>query len=530
MLVPSALIMLSAYAAVEAANIERLFMPGQVIQGHAEYENECNHCHKAFSKVSQRGLCMDCHKKITVDIDKRFGFHGLSKDVKETECEHCHTEHKGRDADIVRLDKEIFDHKLTDFPLKGSHVKAKCAGCHKPKVKYRDTSSKCNVCHKDDNLHLGRLGEKCTDCHEEETWRKTSYNHNKTKFPLKGKHKKAACNRCHPNQRWKNIPTSCYACHLLEDAHGGRYGTKCENCHTPEDRSTGFSPRSGQAESTTNWKYYIYDHDKTGFPLKGKHRKVHCDQCHPDKLYKDKYDIACFACHKNDDEHKGRYGKECKSCHTSEEWKRSIFNHDKTEFPLKEKHRKVDCNKCHTGPLSEQKLGMTCYACHQHDDEHKGQEGEKCEHCHNQRGWGSMVFFDHDLARFPLIGLHTIVPCEECHLMATYKDSPLECVKCHKSDDEHKQYLGPKCGHCHNPNGWGYWRFDHNSQTDFDLKGAHEGMECLACHRKPVERKIRQSMSCPSCHQGDDVHKGRYGRYCQRCHVTKSFQEIRIGP
>ena len=50
------------------------------------------------------------------------------------------------------------------------------------------------------------------------------------------------------------------------------------------------------------------------------------------------------------------------------------------------------------------------------DDVHKGQVGKKCERCHNQSGWTKEVFFDHDLARFPLIGIHAITPCEECHL------------------------------------------------------------------------------------------------------------------
>ena len=51
------------------------------------------------------------------------GLHGISKAIKGVECKHCHTEHKGRDADIVRFDKEVFDHKDTDFNLKDGHAK-----------------------------------------------------------------------------------------------------------------------------------------------------------------------------------------------------------------------------------------------------------------------------------------------------------------------------------------------------------------------------------------------------------------------
>ncbi len=101
-------------------------------------------------------------------------------------------------------------------------------------------------------------------------------------------------------------------------------------------------------------------------------------------------------------------------------------------------------------------------------------------------------------------------------------------MKCHESDDEHKRRLGPQCGSCHNPNGWSLWRFDHDSQTHFKLDGAHQGLECHACHREPMEKKTRQSMACSSCHMKDDVHRGGFGQYCQRCHITKSFEEIHI--
>lgn len=449
LLVMAAMITLLAPSAETAPKLERLIMPGEVIKGHAKYEDECFRCHKPFSKVSQRSLCLNCHDKVAADISKGLGFHGRSKDVKGTACNHCHTDHKGRETNIILLDKEIFDHKVTDFPIKGGHTKIECGACHPPKAKFRDARSKCIDCHKDDDPHYGRLGMACDDCHVERKWsdtRKALIKHDETEFPLRGKHQKVACNRCHPNERYKKTPKACFSCHKLNDIHAGRHGQKCETCHTPRD------------------------------------------------------------------------------------WTRSIFDHDKTEFPLRGKHRQVDCDTCHKGPLYGEKLETTCYSCHKQDDVHKGQEGKRCERCHNELGWRKEVFFDHDLTKFPLIGLHATVLCEECHLSATYKDASLDCVSCHESDDEHERRLGTKCGLCHNPNGWGVWRFDHNTQTDFVLDGAHEGLHCYSCHSRPVKKEIRMSTSCFGCHQDDDIHRGRFGLRCDRCHGTNSFKEATIVP
>ena len=54
-----------------AAGIQSLVMPGQLIEGHAKYEDECGSCHKSFSKQSQNRLCRDCHEKIDADIKQK---------------------------------------------------------------------------------------------------------------------------------------------------------------------------------------------------------------------------------------------------------------------------------------------------------------------------------------------------------------------------------------------------------------------------------------------------------------------------
>jgi len=497
-----------------AIDVERLVMPGPVIEGHAKYESECSKCHRPLSRTTQRSLCLDCHEKVAEDVKGKKGFHGLDREALDVECRKCHTEHIGRSAKVVHLDAEVFDHGLTDMPLKGRHARVGCAECHKPKKLYREAPGKCIDCHKEDDKHKGDLGKDCAKCHKETAWTDAKFDHDKTDFKLKGKHRDVSCASCHPNNRYEKTPTRCYDCHMLSDVHGGDYGKKCGDCHTAMD-----------------WKKYEYDHDKTEFKLVGRHIKTDCIKCHPGAMYGDKkLKKTCYGCHEKDDEHKGRYGRECKDCHTPKDWKKTVFDHDKTDYRLTGKHRKVVCEKCHHGPVGgKEKLPTKCVDCHKGDDPHGGEQGTRCERCHATDGWDKKVSFDHDLTKFPLIGLHALSSCEDCHVGAAYAKTSHECVTCHKKDDEHKRALGPECGACHNPNDWGLWRFNHDKDTKFKLDGEHKGLGCGACHRKPVRKKVNISKSCSSCHRDDDIHRGGFGMACSRCHTTKSFKEILLG-
>ncbi len=101
------------------------------------------------------------------------------------DCATCHTEHKGRDANIVVLDESKFNHVQTDFALKGGHANEKvvCKDCHKPKVKFRDAPNSCVSCHKKDDKHKNSLGDKCADCHVEKSWKEITFDHSKSDFP-----------------------------------------------------------------------------------------------------------------------------------------------------------------------------------------------------------------------------------------------------------------------------------------------------------------------------------------------------------
>jgi hypothetical protein len=360
---------------------------------------------------------------------------------------------------------------------------------------------------------LGKLGKRCNSCHIDQRWLEIRFDHRKTHFALTGAHREATCAGCHPGDQFFKTPTGCYACHRLDDVHQGGNGRNCKKCH-----------------STRNWKTLSFDHDKdTDFPLQGRHSRLNCQACHKQDPYKVEIESTCISCHRNDDEHHGRYGTKCESCHNAQRWQQTHFDHDrKTDFPLKGKHAQASCTACHKGNIFKENLKTGCYACHRIDDAHNGQEGKQCERCHEETGWRKQVRFDHDLTRFPLIGLHAIVPCEECHLSSTYKAASIDCVDCHKKDDAHDQRLGLNCARCHNPNGWKIWRFDHNTQTQFKLDGSHKGLHCDRCHREPVTRISGTPRTCINCHRGDDPHRGQFGPRCGRCHTTESFRDSKL--
>lgn len=294
--------------------------------------------------------------------------------------------------------------------------------------------------------------------------------------------------------------------------HHGDRGPKCADCHTPK-----------------GWKNSKFDHKKeTGFALLGVHDHIACNDCHRSGNLKDKIPKECVGCHQGQDAHAGRLGKDCGDCHGNEKWQPSSFDHTHdTQWPLVGKHQKVACHACHTASRATQKLPGDCFGCHRPQDVHAGRLGKRCDDCHTPEGWRSSVTFDHDLTKFPLVGLHVAVPCEQCHATRQYRDVGHECIDCHQPDDVHRGDLGKDCGRCHTPNAWRLWEFDHGKETRFALTGAHAKLACEACHRRPPD-EVKLKQDCLSCHEKDDVHLGQYGRQCDRCHSTVTFKGARV--
>jgi hypothetical protein len=506
-------------AVVHAQSIESVLSPGKLIAGHAKLEDQCNNCHVRFDRKAQDGLCMSCHKDVGADMRAKTGFHGR---LKPQACNTCHTDHKGRDAQIVKLDKRSFDHAQTDFALRGKHQPVACEKCHASGKKYSEAPQDCNSCHKKDDVHKGGLGVKCADCHSETSWKETKFDHEKTRFSLTGKHQQAKCTDCHKNGQYKDTVRTCIGCHKKEDdsakGHKGQFGEKCETCH-----------------GANAWKPSTFNHDTdTKFDLRGKHRNASCTDCHKGNLYRVKLSQDCYACHQKDDKHQGSLGKDCGSCHSERSWKEPPkFNHDKTDFPLLGKHIQAECKDCHKSNLFKE-APKDCYACHKKDDKHEATLGQDCKSCHSERGWKlTLGRFDHGKTKFPLREAHADdkLKCTACHKdLKSFRDTPIDCYACHKKDDKHEKTLGEDCKTCHSERNWKHTagRFDHN-KTKFALRNAHaeDKLKCNACH-KDLKSFRNTPVDCYACHKKDDKHEGQQGQACEKCHNDRNWKDTRF--
>lgn len=561
-----------------AQSMESVLSPGTLSKAHAKWDESCRSCHTPFDRKGQDKLCADCHKDVARDLADHSGFHGRLKAGQS--CRGCHTEHRGREMNIAPLDTKAFDHKQTDFLLRGKHADTDCAKCHAPGKKYSVAAHDCLSCHKKDDVHKASLGAKCENCHDERNWRDTRFDHSTTRFALNGAHAPAKCESCHKTREYKETPRECVACHRKDDKHKAQFGDKCESCHgekrwrdigfrhdvdtkyllrdkhrdvrctschtgalykekTPtdcaschkkDDKHKGtLGADCSSCHSEKGWKeVQRFDHDRTAFPLLGRHVKPRCNDCHQSLVYRE-VQTTCVGCHKKDDKHEKTLGERCADCHTESDWKAPRFDHGRTRFALKGAHAKTECRDCHRDVRSYRDTPSTCISCHKKDDKHEAQLGERCDSCHDEQRW-KLARFDHNRARFALAGAHLTVECKACHQSLRYRDTPRDCLSCHKKDDRHKSRLGPACDSCHNVRAWRLWRFDHERQTDYPLTGAHVKVGCESCHREPApagRKTAPLGRDCISCHQKDDVHDRSFGPRCDTCHQTTRWNQVR---
>lgn len=576
---------LCALPGASAQSLESALAPGKLIQGHAKWEDDCKSCHVRFDRAAQDGLCMDCHKDVARDLRARAGYHGR---IPAQACRSCHTDHKGRDARTAQFDTRQFDHRLTDYTLQGRHEQLACASCHLPGRRFRDAPGACQACHAKNDVHKGRLGTACADCHTEARWTETRFDHTKTKFALTGRHATAACADCHRNRAdFQDTPKTCIGCHRKQDdgarGHQGRFGERCDSCHGTKawkpatfnhDTDTRYALRGkhrGAAcgdchtgplqkqklasdcigchrqddkhrgtlgtqcescHSERDWKERgRFDHGKTAFALLGKHVQVRCDACHR-SLQFNEAPKACVGCHRSDDKHQGTLGDRCESCHQERDWKGTAgrFDHAQTKFPLRNAHAapKLECQACHRDLRSLRATATACVACHGKDDRHQGQLGRECGQCHDDKSW-RVAAFDHARTRFVLAGRHAAAACKDCHKTARYREAPRECVGCHRKDDRHQGVFGEACASCHNARNWVLWDFDHERRSAYRLDGAHRQVACEACHTQPApaaKAVAPLAASCIGCHRRDDRHDGGFGNVCESCHITADWKRV----
>lgn len=484
-------------------NIRGLMMPGELHTHHAKLENDCESCHTPFDKKQQKNLCLSCHEKIDSDLLTQKGMHG--KFTNDT-CNNCHSEHKGRTGIITEFDPNSFTHAQTNFPLLGKHSTTTCKQCHQKDLAYSEASTECHECHQAQSPHQNDNYQVCANCHRSTDWHTVVFDHSSTKFPLRAAHASLNCSSCHISQSNFALVGECKSCHAIDDVHKGAYGLTCVDCH-----------------NQSQWSDSLFHHERdTGYALHGKHEGLSCSACHSRSTLSEVIGKRCNDCHQGDNPHLGRFSSDCQRCHAQERWKIPHFSHTKySDFELLGAHAQVSCKRCHN---TDNKLspGRQCSDCHATNDPHRGSEGLQCQRCHQQNSWYSNVAFDHDITSFPLIGLHAGIACESCHLNAEFSKTRSSCIACHQQNDIHAGNFGKQCHRCHTPNDWQLWFFNHSSQTNFVLHGAHESLRCMHCHRN----SSHPAASCGNCHSDDDPHDGQFSLRCDRCHNQSSFKKV----
>jgi hypothetical protein len=583
---------LVALAAIVAAPAwADLFSPGELAPPHHALEglSNCTKCHPAGAQLSQ-AECLACHTELDPSLKTRHGLHGRIPNEQRA-CEKCHHEHQGAATDLAGWGPggmRGFDHTRTGWPLDGGHKRTDCTQCHERRLitkpvalelsKVRKTmlglERECASCHFDE--HRGQEKDECDKCHDVAKWKPApKFDHSTTRYALKGKHKRVACEKCHPSERdeqphgfpapkretfmkFTDIPfDTCNTCH--RDPHAGKFGPRCESCHTV----------NSWTQIRSRDKSF---HDKTRYPLEGAHLDVECEDCHgpwpgQKAVFKNMQFDQCTDCHA--DAHLGQLartekGRDCKACHNLDAFVPPQYGratHNKTSFPLEGAHRVVSCDSCH--PQSDtlkpkipqavvadlRKKGRkplfslalfdfpavdTCDACHVdvHDGQFK-QAPKGCKTCHAATSFTTLSFDHQKDSKFPLTGKHLKVACEKCHFVppnaprsadgvAVVRYKPLEqdCAACH--EDRHAGQFAraegerTKCDTCHETTDFKKPKFRHEPPfTDYRLEGKHAQVSCEKCHPKvkvgsklAVVRYTQLPTKCAGCHS--DFHQGAF--------------------
>jgi hypothetical protein len=499
--------------------------PGDLTTFHSKLEgiSNCTKCHVIGKQVSN-SKCLTCHTEINERINSGTGFHS-SAEVKGKTCCICHSEHHGKNFRIINFNKDSFDHNKTNFKLTGKHSTTQCNNCHQSKFtgqtaisnrknSYLGLNTRCFSCHED--IHQNTLSNQCENCHNSNSFIPASnFNHNNTRFKLLGAHGNLDCTKCHPKaqksgrnfQMFKGVTfASCANCH--KDVHLGKFGADCKSCH--------------EVSSFKKVNQKIFDHDKTNYPLIGKHRILACQDCHKNNLNsKPKYQ-KCVNCHS--DFHNGDFlvkGEliDCKECHDLNGYRPALYSiekHSQTRFELTGSHLAVPCQNCHliNTKWHFKNLGMNCIDCHKnvHGNEltSKFMPDNDCKTCHQTNNWYN-IKYDHNLTTFKLSGKHLSVACSKCHHNTSdgsneykFASTKSECFNCHK-DIHMGQFKDVVCQECHGFNSWKMEAFDHNN-TGFPLGGAHAKLSCGSCHKKSENNGITfikykmESFKCAACH------------------------------
>ena len=181
---------------------------------HQIIENDCIACH-SNGYPGTPNTCEACHTEdYNQSTNPNHSVLSLSMD-----CENCHT----TEPDWMPA---TFDIHNNYYQLNGAHaaIANDCVVCHNGD--YNNTPNTCFGCHEDDyngatnpnHLNAG-FPTTCEDCHTEDTWIPSTFDHDAMYFPIySGKH----------DEEWNE----CIDCHTIP----GNFGVfSCIDCHEHDD-------------------------------------------------------------------------------------------------------------------------------------------------------------------------------------------------------------------------------------------------------------------------------------------------------
>jgi hypothetical protein len=383
----------------------------------------------------------------------------------------------------------------------------------------------------------GSLNQPCENCHTFTSWKPIrnlpEFNHNQTRYPLRGMHEAVQCRLCHTSLVFTNVGTKCADCHA--DIHRRQLGAQCEQCHTVK-----------------GWKVTLQSvqQHQNRFPLLGAHALQDCLACHKGAAVGQFQGLstACFSCHRSAFErasmpnHKtANLPTQCETCHTMDGWAGANFDHARvTGFALTGAHARLDCASCHAGGHF-QGTQANCFSCHANDfaatqNPNHTTAGfpQDCSRCHSTATWLGARFDHNTMTTFSLSGAHINVACAQCHVNGRFAGTPTTCEGCHLPDFQkttnpnHVAAGFPQtCATCHTTAAWLGAKFDH-SLTGFPLTGAHVAQSCATCHVGGKYAGL--DPSCVSCHLNDyngttnpNHQSSGLPQTCATCHSTAAW-------
>src|SRR6184192_4618319 len=399
--------------------------------------------------------------------------------------------------------------------------------------------------------HGPTLNLPCENCHSATAWRpikaNPEFDHDKTRYPLRGMHEKVECTQCHVKPVFTDVGKNCQDCHT--DVHQRKMGTNCAQCHKVQ----GWNIAVQQ----------VKDHQNR-FPLLGAHAAVQCEDCHKGAAVGQFQGLstACASCHLKDYQQTQTMGgsvpnhvaaqfpQTCESCHTFDGWSGVMVNHaaPPISFPLTNGHANVHCLDCHVGNNYNLQIAATdCghAGCHlttwhqttnpQHSAAPTVFSIATCSNCHNTVSWLN-ANFNHASTGWPLTGSHQMAPagkvtaCTDCHINNnyTFTAANTDCYGCHQTAWQSTTTLGGSipnhvtagfltsmCSTCHDTVLWTNGKFDH-SATGFPLQGPH-----MLPPRTAVTGAVGPMVNaCTDCHIGGNYTAGFPTTDCYGCHQS----------